>query len=201
MKYLIRSFSYIFHPLFMPIAGVILYFSISPRFFNSQFLYSKIFATSIMTVIIPILSFFMLKNLGQVTEIHLKEVKERRYPLLMQAAFTFILLQIVFNGYEIPELYFYFVGILGSSIASLMLVFLKFKASLHMIGIAGLTTFILGLSLHFGQNLLILLSILIVGMGGTASSRLEAKAHTVPELIVGFIVGLIPQLLVFNYWL
>ena len=201
MKYLVRSFSYIFHPLFMPIAGVVLYFIISPRFFNSQFLYSKIFATSIMTIIIPVLSFFMLKNLGQVSEIHLKEVNERRYPLLMQALFTFILLQIVFDGYEIPELYFYFTGILGSSVAALVLVFFKFKASLHMVGIVGLTTFILGLSLHYGQNLLVLLSILIIGIGGTASSRLDAKAHTVPELIVGCIVGFIPQLLVFNYWL
>lgn len=201
MKYLIRSFSYIFHPLFMPIAGVVLYFIISPRFFNSQFLYSKIFATSIMTIIIPILSFYMLKNLGQVTEIHLKAVNERKYPLLMQAAFTFLLLQIVFDGYEIPELYFYFVGILGSSIAALILVFFKFKTSLHMIGVSGLATFILGLSLHFGKNLLPLLCILIIAIGATASSRLEAKAHTYRELIVGCIVGFMPQLLVFNYWL
>lgn len=201
MKYLLRSFSYIFHPLFMPIAGVLVYFIISPRFFNSQFLYSKIFASSIMTIIIPILSFYMLKNLGQVTDVHLKEVKERRYPLLMQAGFTFILLKIVFDGYEIPELYFYFVGILGSSIAALIMALLKFKASLHMIGIVGLTTFILGLSLHFGQNLLILLSILIIAIGGTASSRLEAKAHTTIELVIGGIIGFIPQLLVFPYWL
>ena len=185
----------------MPLAGVLCYFVISPRYFNPEFLYSKIFATSIMTVIIPILSFYMLKNLGQVTEIHLKEVKERRYPLLMQAIFTFILLQIVFDGYEIPALYFYFVGILGSSVAALVLAILKFKASLHMIGVAGLVTFILGLSLHYGQNLLLLLGILIIGIGATASSRLEAKAHTYPELIIGFFVGFIPQLLVFRYWL
>ncbi len=201
MKYFIRSFSYIFHPLFMPLAGVLAYFIISPRYFSPEFLYSKIFATSIMTVVIPILSFYMLKNLGQVTEIHLKEVKERRYPLLMQAVFTFILIQIVFDGYEIPALYFYFVGILSSSIAALFLALLKFKASLHMMGVSGFLIFVLGLSLHYGQNLLPLLGIIIIGVGGTASSRLDAKAHTYPELIIGFLVGTIPQLLVFTYWL
>lgn len=185
----------------MPMAGVLCYFYTSPRYFNSGFLYSKIFATSIMTIIIPILSFYMLKNLGQVTEIHLKDVKERKYPLLMQAIFTYILLQIVYDGYEIPALYFYFVGILGSSVAALILAVLKFKASLHMIGVAGLVTFILGISLHYGQNLLLLLGILIIATGATASSRLEAKAHTNPELIIGFFVGFIPQLLVFRYWL
>lgn len=201
MKYFIKSFSYIFHPLFMPIAGVISYFIVSPRFFNDKFLYSKIFATSIMTIIIPILSFYMLKNLGQVTEIHLKDVKERRYPLLMQALFIFILLQIVFDGYEIPPLHFFFVGILGSSLAALFLALLKFKASLHIIGISGFVTFVVGLSLHFNQNLLLLLSFLIIGIGGTASSRLEAKAHSFPELLIGFFVGFIPQLLAFKYWL
>lgn len=201
MKYFLKSFSYIFHPLFMPLAGVIFYFWLSPRYFSPEFLYSKIFATSIMTVIIPILSFFMLKNLGLVTEIHLKKVNERIYPLAMQGIFTLILLQIVFDGYEIPALYFYFVGILSSSIAALFLAILKFKASLHMIGITGFVAFILGISLHFGTNLLGLLAILIIGIGGTASSRLEAKAHTYPELIIGFLVGAIPQILVFTYWL
>ena len=143
MKYVIRSLSYIFHPLLMPIAGVLLYFQISPRFFNNSFLFSKLFATVIMTVIIPILSYYMLKNLSLVTEIHLKNVKERRFPLLMQLLFTLLLINIVFKGYEIPELYFFFVGILGSSLAALILVLAKFKASLHMIGISGLLTFII----------------------------------------------------------
>lgn len=201
MKYIIRSFSYIFHPLFMPIAGVLLYFYISPRFFNSSFLFSKLFATAIMTIVIPILSYFMLKNLNQVSEIHLKDVKERRLPILMQVFFIFLLIKIIFKGYEIPALHFFFVGILGSSLASLILVFAKFKASLHMIGISGLLTFIIGISIHFNQNLLLLIGILIIGCGGTATSRLEAKAHTYPELIVGFFIGALPQLMSFKYWL
>ncbi len=201
MKYIIRSFSYIFHPLFMPIAGVLLYFKISPRFFNSAFLFSKIFATAIMTVIIPILSYFMLKNLNVVSDINLKNVKERRYPLLMQSFFVILLINIIFKGYEIPELYFFFVGILASSLASLILVFAKFKTSLHMIGISGLLTFITGLSIHFNQNSLLLIALLIIGCGGTATSRLDAKAHTYQELIIGFFVGALPQLMSFKYWL
>ncbi len=201
MKYFLRSFSYIFHPLFMPIAGVTLYFIISPRFFEDRFLYSKLFATAILTIIIPLLSFYMLKNLKLVTEIHLKDVRERKYPLILQAIFTFMLLQIVFDGYEIPPLYYFFVGILGSSIAAFILVLFKFKSSLHMIGVAGLVTFIFGLSIHFNQNLLMLLSILIIGVGGTASSRIDAKAHSVTELIIGFIMGMMPQIYTFEYWL
>lgn len=201
MKYLLRSLSYIFHPLLMPIAGVLLYFKISPRFFNASFLFSKLFATTIMTVIIPILSYYMLKNLNLVSDIHLKNVKERRYPLVMQLFFIFLLIQIVFKGYEIPELHFFFVGILGSSLAAFILVLFNFKTSLHMIGVTGLTTFIIGLSIHFNQNLLLLIGFLIIGCGGTATSRLDAKAHTYPELIIGSFVGALPQLMSFKYWI
>jgi len=201
MKYIIRSISYIFHPLLMPIAGVLLYFKISPRFFNPSFLFSKLFATTIITVIIPILSYYMLKNLNVVSEINLKDVKERRYPLLMQLFFIFLLIQIVFKGYEIPELHFFFVGILGSSVAAFILSLFSFKASLHMVGITGLLIFIIGLSIHFNQHLLSLISFLIIACGATATSRLDAKAHSYTELIIGSAVGTLPQLMTFKYWL
>lgn len=201
MRYLLKSFSYFFHPLFMPLTGVSLYFYTSPRFFNNQFIYAKMFATVIMTVIIPILCFYMLKNLKQVETIHLKDVKERIWPLVLQSFFLFLLLHIVYNGYEIPELYFFFVGILGSSVGALVLAMLKFKTSLHMIGISGLTIFIIGLSLHFQINLLWYIALSILASGAVASSRLEVKAHTYSELIIGFIVGGLPQFLVYSYWI
>lgn len=201
MKVIIRSFSYIFHPLFMPLLGVLLYFYISPRFFNPEFLYSKLFATIIMTVVIPILSFFMLKNLQLATSIHLKRVEERRWPLLMQILFTFLLIKLIFDGYEIPEIYFFFVGILGASTGAFLLSLFKFKVSLHMIGLSGVLSFVLGLSLHFGLNLLLWIALLIFACGATATSRLDAKAHTAPELVIGFLVGFTSQILVFQYWI
>lgn len=201
MRYLLKSFSYLFHPLFMPLAGVIFYFYKTPRYFNNQFIYSKLFATVIMTVIIPILCFYMLKNLRQVETIHLRDVRERPWPLVLQSFFTFLLLHIVFNGYEIPELYFFFVGILGASIGALVLALLKFKVSLHMIGVSGLVVFIIGVSLHFRVNLLWWIALSIVASGAVATSRLEVKAHTYPELIIGFIIGGFPQFLMFAYWI
>lgn len=201
MKWLVKSFSYIFHPLWMPLTAVLIYFAITPRYVTAEFWYAKLFATVIMTVIIPILSYFMFKNLGLVTEIHLKNVRERRYPLLFQMIFTLLIINIVFEGYELPEIHFFFVGVLGSCIAAFICSLFKFKASLHMIGIAGVLLFIIGLSIHFNNNLLGLISLFVLATGATATSRLEAKAHTPIELIVGFFIGAIPQFLVFAYWL
>lgn len=185
----------------MPLAGVLLYFYISPRFFNPEFMYSKVFAATIMTSVIPVLSYFMLKNLQLVTSIHLKDVRERKWPLLMQMLFTFILIKLIFDGYEIPELYFFFVAILGASTAAFTLSIFKFKVSLHMIGLSGVLVFIIGLSLHFGINLLTWIAGSIFVCGATATSRLDLKAHTPIELVIGFIVGGISQFLVFPYWI
>ena len=185
----------------MPLVGVLLYFYISPRFFNPEFIYSKVFAAVIMTTVIPILSYFMLKNLQLVTTIHLSNVKERRWPLLMQMLFTFILIKLIFNGYEIPELYFFFVGILASSSGAFILALLKFKASLHMIALSGVLFFIMGLSLHFGINILALIAAFIFASGATATSRLDMRAHTPAELVVGFIVGAASQIMVYSYWI
>jgi len=201
MKRFIQSFSYIFHPLWMPLIGVSLYFLITPRYINPPFLYAKLFAVIIMTIIIPILSYFMFKNLRLVESIHLKTVKERHFPLLFQIAFTLLLIQIVFEGYEFPEIHFFFVGILGSAVASLILLYANFKTSLHMIGVSGVLLFVIGLSIHFNKNLLPLIAFFSIACGAAATSRLDAKAHTYTELIVGFFVGTIPQLLVFQYWL
>ncbi|GAL78820.1 hypothetical protein JCM19274_3378 [Algibacter lectus] len=38
-------------------------------------------------------------------------------------------------------------------------------------------------------------------MGAVATSRLHLNAHTSKELIFGFFVGLIPQLLLINFWM
>ena len=201
MKWLIKSFSYIFHPLWMPLTAVLIYFAITPRYVIAEFWYAKIFATVIMTIVIPILSYFMFKNLRLVTEIHLKDVRERRYPLLFQMIFTLLLINIVFEGYELPEIHFFFVGVLGSTLAAFITSLFKFKASLHMIGVSGVLLFIIGLSIHFNNNLLSLISLFVIACGATATSRLEAKAHTPIELIVGFFIGSIPQFLGYAYWL
>jgi len=42
---------------------------------------------------------------------------------------------------------------------------------------------------------------MMVLLGAIATSRLHLKAHTYPELIIGSLIGIIPQLLLFSTWL
>ncbi len=201
MKVLLKSASYLFHPIWMPLAGTLIYFLISPRFFPIQVMEAKLLAIAIMTIFIPITFFFMLKTLGRVSSHFMAEVKERKWPLLFYAGLIFVILKFVLDVFDYPELYFFFFGIFISTLIALLFLYFRIRASLHMMGLAGLTVFIILLSLHFHLNLIYTISFFLAVTGLTASSRLFLNAHTPRELLLGILLGFIPQLVIGFLWL
>lgn len=201
MKYFLRFAAYLFHPLLMPLLGVIIYYYITPRFNDADLIKSTVFAIGVITILIPIITFFLLKNLGAVKSIELPNVKERKIPLMIQCLLILLILKLIFDPYESPELYFFFIAILFSSLAALLLGLVQFKASLHQMGISGLTMFIIALSIYFQVNILFGIGFFFFANGWVASSRLHTKSHTYPELAVGFFIGVMPQIIVLNFWL
>lgn len=201
MNRLLKSISFIFHPLIIPLLGVIFYFIKSPRYIPLQIIQAKLISLSILTIILPILLYFLLKTLGKVKSIYLENTKERIFPLLVNCMVVLLVLNRILSSSQIIELYYFFVGILISTMACLILAILKFKASIHMISIAGLFMFFIALSIHFSININGTLAIMSIITGAVATSRLHVKAHTSIELIIGFFIGFIPQLILLKYWL
>ncbi len=201
MKLFLKAASYIFHPLFIPLMGTILYFVVTPRYLDMQIVRVNLFAIAIITIFIPFVMFFLLKNIGVIETIYLREVKERKFPLMIQCILLLLIIKMVFDPYDDPELYNFFVGLVFSTFSALVMVFFKFKVSLHQMGVAGILMFIVGLSAHFKINLLISISFFLFVNGWVASSRLENDSHTYPELGIGLLLGALPQLILFNNWL
>ncbi|QAA82514.1 hypothetical protein EI546_12645 [Aequorivita sp. H23M31] len=201
MKLFLKLGSILFHPLLIPIMGTAIYFYITPRFVEQEMVITNLFALTIISVIIPIVVFFLLRSLGFVESIYLKDVKERKFPLMIQCVLLLLIIKMVFNPYDSPELYFFFIGILFSAFSALIMVLFKVKVSLHQIGVAGILMFLIGLSAHFKINLLPAISFFFFVNGWVASSRLQADAHTYPELSVGLLLGALPQFVLFNMWL
>jgi len=143
----------------------------------------------------------LLKTVGVVNTINLETTKERIYPLLLNGIVILIVLQRILTPTQAIELYFFFVGILISNMACLLLVIMKFKASIHMIAVSGVFMFFIALSIHFSININGTLALMCIIMGAIATSRLHLKAHTYKELILGVFIGFIPQLILVSYWL
>lgn len=201
MKFLLKATSYVFHPVWMPFVGTLLYFAITPRYFPQELVRSKIIAIAIMTLFIPIVFYFLLKTLGQAQSYFLETVEERKWPLLFYAATNLVVIEFVLDVFDYPELYYYFLAIFFSSILGLVLVLFKIKISLHMLGLGGFLLFLISLSIHYNLNLIYTISFFLAILGLTATSRLHYKAHTWTELFLGFLIGVLPQLLLLNYWL
>lgn len=185
----------------MPMVGVVFYFSKAPRFIPTPIIKAKIFALFLLTIVLPILLFFLLKTTRKISSIHLGSTKERIIPLAMYCIILLLLMSRVLPRNELIEPYYFIVGVLGSTLACLILVFLKFKASIHMIALGGVLMFFIALSIHFHINIIGSIALIIIIAGAVATSRLHLKAHTPIELILGFFIGVLPQLIVLNYWL
>ena len=118
MNALLKSISYIFHPLIMPFLGVVFYFSISPRFIPLPLIKAKLFSLALLTILLPILLFFVLKKTRWVNTIYLETTKERIAPLILNCIIIFFVVQRVLPLNEIVELYYFFIGVLLSTLAS-----------------------------------------------------------------------------------
>jgi len=201
MDKLLKSISYIFHPLLMPLLGVIFYFHKSPRYVPDALIYAKVFSISILTIILPILLYFLLRTIRKVGSIELPTVAERRIPLLINCILVVLIINRVLPIDEVPELYYFFLGILISTITCYVLTLVKFKASIHMIGVAGFFMFAIALSIHFKININGTIALMLIITGAIATSRLHMRAHSAKELIIGFLVGFLPQLIILKYWM
>jgi len=155
----------------------------------------------IITVLIPISLFYLLLSLGKVDSIMIAQVSQRKIPLTINCILLLILTQKSITIDRIPELYFFFFGAFWSTILAIIFLFLKIKASLHMLGIAALTFFIIALSSRVELPLLYTVATFITINGFVASSRLQMKAHTLFELFIGFICGALPQFCLWYFWL
>ena len=185
----------------MPLLGVIFYFSKTPRFIPEPVIKAKLFSITILTVILPLLLYYLLKTLNKVNSIYLETTNERKIPLLLNCLIILLILIRVLPQNEIPELYFFFIGILISTITCFALAVVKFKASIHMIAASGFFMFAVALAIHFKVNINGTIALMCIILGAIATSRLHLKAHTPIELIIGFFVGLLPQIVLLNYWI
>lgn len=169
--------------------------------FTNQEKYYVLFQVLIITIVVPILFFLLLRSTGHVKSVMVHETSQRKIPLVLQC-FLYILLvkrSIVIARY--PELHFFFLGALFSTILALVCSLFKIKASLHMIAITGFTIFAIGLNIHLQLQNPYWSAFLILMTGVVASSRLEMEAHTPKELLIGLLIGVLPQLLFLYLWL
>ncbi len=201
MKKILPFFSYLFHPIFVPLLGTLLFLLFDAVYFTKAQCYLLVFQILIITFFLPLSFFYLLRTFGKVDTIMLSDLNQRKIPLIMQMILTFVLITESVTLEHFPELFFFFFGGLISTFLAFLFLFAKLKASIHMIGISALSFFIIGLSIHNQINTIYLIASCFFATGLIASSRLEMKAHSIKELVFGYAIGVLPQLGLWYFWL
>lgn len=201
LKKILPFFSYFLHPIFIPLLGTAFYILFSQNYYAKEQYLLLSFQVIIITFFLPLSFFHLLKTFGKVDTIMLSDASQRKIPLLMQIVLTIILITKSVTIDRFPELFFFFLGGIGSTVIAFALLYAKIKASIHMIAMSALSFFVIGMSIHSELNFIYTIATLFLITGVVATSRLAMKAHSMEELLIGYIAGMLPQLILWIIWL
>ncbi|MBN1819470.1 MAG: hypothetical protein JXR31_14375 [Prolixibacteraceae bacterium] len=190
MKAFTKTISILFHPLLIPTWT---YFAL----FNSGYYFSMLswdlkrfvlIAVFFTTGLLPLLTMSIMA-LSPGFNFKMDSHTNRIKPLFF-AAIYYYLGYYLLRGITIYPVFRVFLITSVIVIVLLMIISFKWKISIHMAGIGGLTGTILAISFRMGINPLLLIIIIILVAGVVGSSRLYLKKNSLAQLITGFGIGL-----------
>ena len=201
MRLAAKIISILFNPLLMPTLGLFLlfntdtYINYAVHFKLKQF---TVLLVALVTFIIPLLSVLFLRNRGIITSIQMYASKERIIPYIITIISYIFTLYLLKQTTVIPIIFNFIIGATYAIILA-CIINIKWKISAHMIGIGGLVGALCCISilLEIYITPYIIFALFIAGLIG--SSRLELKAHTQLQIYIGFIIGIICQIISLNY--
>lgn len=195
-----KLISYLFHPINFSIIGTLLYFLFVPKYIFKQQEYIILVVIFLTTYIFPLIFLFLMKRFGLINSYHLKTIEERKFPTVLFISICIFIGQWLFKTSIVNILALFYLGFALSLILVYIFLYLDRKISLHTAAIGGLIGFLLYFSYHFKINVILLLVAFFIISGIIATSRLELKAHTMSEVVIGYLVGILTQLSVFGIY-
>lgn len=198
---LAKLISFVFHPIIVPIASALLYFILIPNHMPKAIAYRILGLVFVTTYILPIILLFFLKKINLIENFYLDSIDERKFPVTFFTILSFLIGNLLLNFDIINVLAISFFGCSLALAIVYILFFFNIKTSLHTLAIAGLIGFISVISYEYKNNLLLILIVLFILFGMVSAARLKLKAHTFPEVITGFFVGFLSQIVIYAYFM
>ena len=192
-------FSYVFHPLFVPVIATWYLAFIHQGYFTGIAPREKLFIVirvAYNTIFYPALTVLLLKGLGFIDSIFLKTQRERIIPYIAANIFYFWMYLVFRNQPGVPSILTGFIlGIfISSSVALLANIY--FKISIHALGLGALSGLILLIIFTgFSYNIFLpaILVFLLTGFVGT--SRMIVSDHKPFDIYTGIFFGIICQVI------
>lgn len=194
MKHIANACSVLFHPLFILNAGLFAILRFHPyfvsKFYEDQF-YTLSMFIAVNTLIMPMLSVYLLKRFKFIDDFRISNPKQRLMP------YAIIAMLLAFTTYQLYNNEFYglpLVFLIATIVCVILniLINVKFTISSHAIAAGGLIALFLYLTLaeHIAVfNWFLIGSVLAGGLSGW--SRLYLNAHSERQVYAGYGLGII----------
>ena len=202
LRFTAQFISYVFHPLFIPTYFILYLIKVIPFEFASITdwqLKLKVFSVFWLTAFFPAFAVFLLWRLKFSNSIFLKTQKERVIPYVITMFFYWWMyyLSRTFTDQPLALKFFYFGIFISSSLGLIVNNFIK--VSLHAMGISGLLTAVILVSFYYPINNIFWIIIASFISSIVISARMVVSDHTKQELSIGFIIGIVTQVIAY-FW-
>ena len=201
IKWLAHFFSFIFHPLFIPVIATWFLAYLQPGYFTGISPHEKnliILRVGYITIFYPALTVLLLKGLGFIKSIFLKTQRERIAPYIATNFFYFWMFLVFRNQPEVPSILtsYIFGAFLASSVALIANIY--YKISMHALAVGslcGLMLIIIFSAFTYAVFLIAMIIFLVTGIVST--SRLIVSNHKPFDIYSGIILSILCQIVAY----
>jgi len=188
---LAKIISIIFHPLLMPVYGILIIFSAPTPIGYLPVTLKKVLFIIILinNVILPLslIPYFRYRNI--ITSWSIEDRKERIIPLLATSFFYSVSAYIAFRYNILPPFIKAFILSAAFLATSMTIITLWWKISIHSAGAGALLSLVIILSVKMSVPLTWFLLPVILATGLVLSSRLWLNSHNPEEVWSGLLLG------------
>jgi len=194
-----QLFSYVFHPLFIPVIATWYLAFIHQGYFIGITPHDKmliVIRVAVNTILFPGFTILLLKAVGFIKSIFLKTQRERIIPYVAANLFYFWMYLVFRNQPEVPSVLTAFIfGIFLSSSVGLF-ANTYFKISMHALGMGALSGLLL-IIIFSGSPYNVFLAAMLVFLisGFVSTSRLIVSDHHLFDIYTGLFFGIMCQVI------
>ncbi len=195
-----KALSITLHPVLMPTYALFFLLHHSTYFETTTSPYEKSALYSIIilnTLVLPVLISYILLRRGWIHSFEMAKREERVIPYISNAILM-VVAYYMMRSLMLPKIFYLMLLGAAGALVFAIIINLKWKISIHMIGIGAITGTFFGLSNFMMVDLRfpILISLLIAGLLGSA--RLTLGAHSSLQIYAGFFVGFFCEYLILS---
>jgi hypothetical protein len=201
VKFLAYGFSYVFHPLFIPVYVTLFLLLVHPYIFaglDDWGKFGNLLQIFVNCTFLPLMSVLLLKGLKFIDSVYLRTQKERIIPYMISMIFYFWNWYAFKNNHGAIEMQSLSMAIFNASILG-FLANISIKVSMHAIASGVMSTFLTLLAFNHSTNLTVYISVSFLLTGIICTSRLIVSDHSSKEVYLGLLIGILSQIAAYYF--